>query len=147
MNKDPKIALFGYGAMGKEIHRLAIEQELNITNIFDKNILEGTDGMINGGEKYDFDVAIDFTYPDEVISNVESLAAKGKNIVIGTTGWYGQIDRVKRIAEDNGVGIIYGTNFSPGMQMHFMQHNIVTFQFVHEPGRISYYPEQHLHTG
>ena len=113
MSELPKIALVGYGSMGKEIERLARLENLKITNIFDeyKPLTENQD--------YQFDVAIDFTIPDAVFRNVDILTKLRKNVVIGTTGWYDNIDVVKDMVEKRNVGVVWGSNFSIGMQIFY----------------------------
>jgi 4-hydroxy-tetrahydrodipicolinate reductase len=108
-----KIAIVGYGAMGKEIELIAKEKNIIVANVFD------IDTPINKNVEYDFDVAIEFSSPAVVLSNVKLLASKGKNIIIGTTGWYDRIDEVKKIANDYDVGIIWSSNFSIGMQIFY----------------------------
>jgi len=112
MNKDkPKIAIIGYGSMGKEVERIANEQEITVSEIFDIDNLPDPDG------KYKFDVAIDFTQPTSVINNIELVASLGKNLVVGTTGWLEDINQAENIVKKAGTGLVYGTNFSIGMQM------------------------------
>ena len=108
-----KIAIVGYGAMGKEIEAVAEKQNIIIKNIFD------IDTPINENENYDFDVAIEFSNPDAVLNNVKLLAQKGKHIVIGTTGWTDKIEIVKKYAEKYNIGIIWSSNFSIGMQVFY----------------------------
>lgn len=109
----PKIAIIGYGSMGREVESIAKAKEYNITNIFE------IDNPIQKNVDYDFDVAIDFSYPNEVVQNVETLCQLKKHIVVGTTGWYDQKDRIQGIVEQAGIGMIYATNFSIGMRMFF----------------------------
>jgi len=113
MQKKPKIAILGYGNMGKEIERLALEQGYVITDIFDFHT------PIKADVEYDFDVAIDFTYPQAVFDNTRKLAKQGKNIVLGTTGWYSEKDKLSMLVESNNIGLVWGSNFSIGMQMFF----------------------------
>lgn len=108
----PKIAIVGYGQMGKQIEALALEAGFEVSEIFD------VDRPLKDG-KFDFDVAIDFTIPDTVFENVEILASKGKNIVLGTTGWYDRKDELKAIIDKYNVGLVWGSNFSIGVQMFF----------------------------
>lgn len=110
-NKKPKIALIGYGAMGKEIQKIAIDNKYFITDIFE------IDKKISVSKQYEFDVAIDFSFPESVRENIEILSNLKKNIVIGTTGWYNQIDDIKKIVELNNIGCIYSSNFSIGIQI------------------------------
>lgn len=65
------------------------------------------------------DVAIDFTSPEIVIETIKKVAAMGKNMVIGTTGWYDRIDEIKRLVKKSKIGLIYGQNFSIGANIFF----------------------------
>jgi 4-hydroxy-tetrahydrodipicolinate reductase len=111
MNNLPKIAILGYGSMGKEIERISLEKKLIITDIFDidKPILEN--------KTYDFDVAIDFSHSSGLIDNLSRVSKLKKNYVIGTTGWENSLDLVKQITENSNIGVVYGSNFSIGMQI------------------------------
>lgn len=109
----PKLAIVGYGRMGKAIESLALQKGFIISNIFE------IDSPIKPDENYGFDVAIDFTDPNSVISNIEKLAKLGKNIVIGTTGWYFELERVRSIVEQYKIGAIYSSNFSIGINILF----------------------------
>lgn len=109
----PKIAIVGYGAMGKEIEKLAADENFRISGIYD------IDNKLSKTENYDFDIAIDFSLPEAVLENIEILSGHGKSIVVGTTGWYDKIDEVKKLVDDSGIGFVYGSNFSIGMNMFF----------------------------
>lgn len=106
-----KIALIGYGKMGKEIDALCRDSEIfEVVSISFKNIDDKLD--IKGIQKAD--VAIDFTAKDVVLKNIEAVAKLGKNIVVGTTGWYDHLGEVKKIVAKNKIGLMYGANFSIG---------------------------------
>ncbi len=111
MRNKIKVALIGYGKMGKEIDALCKEsKDFEVVSIGyrdenDKLDLEGIKAS---------DVAIDFTSKDVVLKNIEAVAKLGKNIVVGTTGWSKDLDKVKKIIAKNKVGLIYGANFSIG---------------------------------
>lgn len=111
MNEKPKLALIGYGKMGKEIELVAKDRGFIITDIFE------IDNPINTSHKYDFDVAIEFTTPSSVVQNIEKVAELGKNIVVGTTGWYDKLQDVKKIVEESQIGLIYSPNFSVGIHI------------------------------
>ncbi|HYF04364.1 MAG TPA: 4-hydroxy-tetrahydrodipicolinate reductase [Patescibacteria group bacterium] len=114
MKKEPlKIAILGYGKMGREIEHLAEERKIEVTEIFD------IDRPIYKHERHDFDVAIDFSSTDAVLKNVETLGHIKKNLVIGTTGWKDRESEVEAIVKDSGIGVVYGSNFSIGMQMFY----------------------------
>src|SRR5271165_4387683 len=65
------------------------------------------------------DVVIDFTAPEAAIKNMRAVLAVGAHIVVGTTGWYKQLDEMKALAVKRGGGLLYGTNFSIGVQKLF----------------------------
>jgi 4-hydroxy-tetrahydrodipicolinate reductase len=65
------------------------------------------------------DVVIDFTAPEAAVENMRAVLALGCRIVVGTTGWYDQLDAMKAIAERRGGALLYGTNFSIGVQKLF----------------------------
>ena len=65
------------------------------------------------------DVVIDFTAPDAAVENMRAVLALGCRIVVGTTGWYSQLDEMKAIAHRRGGALLYGTNFSIGVQKLF----------------------------
>lgn len=111
-----RIALIGYGKMGKEIERIAVERKITVLKVFTgKNNRSGigiTKQSLRG-----IDVCIDFSSPSAVLSNIEAVAAAGKRLVIGTTGWYDQAGKAKRIILKHKTGLIYSPNFSPGMYL------------------------------
>ena len=63
------------------------------------------------------DMVIDFTTPACVLGNVEACVAAGKNVVVGTTGWYGELDRIRQLVESHGTGFVYAANFSVGVNL------------------------------
>lgn len=66
-----------------------------------------------------FNAVIDFTIPAAVVTNAEACIRAGKNIVIGTTGWYDQIPRLRELVQAANTGFLYGSNFSIGMNLFF----------------------------
>ncbi|MGC2170018.1 MAG: 4-hydroxy-tetrahydrodipicolinate reductase [Candidatus Sulfotelmatobacter sp.] len=70
------------------------------------------------GEKLSgIDVVIDFTAPSCVLAHIEACVTAGKNMVVGTTGWYGERDRIRSLVESRGTGFVYAANFSVGMNL------------------------------
>lgn len=107
------IAIVGYGRMGQEIEATANEQGVKINAIFDvKN-------RLTADSDFNFATAIEFTEPSAVLDNIKLLAEQGKNIITGTTGWYGKIDEVKEIVKQNNIGFVWGSNFSVGVNLFF----------------------------
>jgi 4-hydroxy-tetrahydrodipicolinate reductase len=66
-----------------------------------------------------FDVAVDFTTPEAALENIAACARAGKNIVVGSTGWYGELPAVRRIVEESGIGFLYAGNFSVGVNLFY----------------------------
>lgn len=112
------IALIGYGKMGKIIRRLAEEKGHTIKVVIDPNC-ENTMKEITAETLEGVDVCIDFTHPSVIIDNIRKVASLGKNIVVGTTGWYYQMNEVKKIVEESGIGLIWSGNFSIGVNAFF----------------------------
>jgi 4-hydroxy-tetrahydrodipicolinate reductase len=65
------------------------------------------------------EVIIDFTSPHCVVGHIEACVRAGKNMVVGTTGWYAELDRIRRLVEQNNTGFLYGPNFSIGVNLFF----------------------------
>ena len=65
------------------------------------------------------DVAVDFTTADAALENMRAVLALGGRIVVGTTGWYDRLNEMKALASQRGGGLLYGTNFSIGVQKLF----------------------------
>lgn len=109
----PRIAIVGYGAMGRAIESIAKSENYIITDIFD------LDHPIDTSRSYEFDVAIDFTYPDSVFDNIEKFVRLEKNVVLGTTGWYGRLNELQELINKSNIGLVWGSNFSIGVQILF----------------------------
>ncbi len=110
-----KIALIGYGQMGKLIEQIAQNNDCEIVAIIDP--LLGNE--ITTKTITDADVCIEFSTPDAAFGNIKKLIELGKNVVSGTTGWYDKLDKIKLMVEKKGTGFIYGSNFSIGMNLFF----------------------------
>ena len=113
-----KLAIIGYGAMGQLVAKLASEQgdQVELTlDIDDAN--RGVEDLANSLRGCD--VAIDFSVADSVPKNAEACARAGVPIVVGTTGWQSQAGDVERIVNQHGGALIYGANFSVGVQVFY----------------------------
>jgi 4-hydroxy-tetrahydrodipicolinate reductase len=65
------------------------------------------------------DVVVDFTAPEAAVENMRAVLALGGRMVVGTTGWYSQLAAMKALAIERGGGLLYGTNYSMGVQKLF----------------------------
>ncbi len=113
-----KLALIGYGAMGQLVAKLAAEQghEVSVT-------LRSRDGERSAEELVDSlrgcDVAIDFSVAAAVTRNVKACAWAELPLVEGTTGWQSQLDEMKNVVSQNDGALVYGANFSVGVQVFY----------------------------
>lgn len=106
-----KIALLGFGKMGKTIERLALERGHEI-------IFRITEDIQN----YDLqkaDVAIDFSVPDAAFKNITTCFKQQVPVVSGTTGWLQQYEDAVKICKENNAAFIYASNFSLGVNLFF----------------------------
>jgi 4-hydroxy-tetrahydrodipicolinate reductase len=110
-----KIALLGYGKMGKVIERIALERGHEI--VLRKNISDSFEGLSNA------DVAIDFSAPDAAVSNISACLTSGIPIVSGTTGWLEHYDQIEALCIEKNGAFIYGSNFSLGVNLFFELNN------------------------
>jgi 4-hydroxy-tetrahydrodipicolinate reductase len=78
------------------------------------------------------DVVIDFTMPQAVLGNIEACVRAGKNTVVGTTGWYSELARVRQMVEKNGVGFLYGANFSIGINLFYDAARVAAAALQHQ---------------
>ena len=113
-----KIALLGYGKMGKMIEKMAEMQKIEVAAKFwDEKPLKTDSNSTQLLEEVD--VLLDFSIPDAVPENVKKAAALKKNIVIGTTGWQKNASRIQKMVEDNKIGCVYAPNFSIGVNLFY----------------------------
>jgi len=109
-----KIALFGHGAMGRVLEDTARAAGHELGAIFTSaNAAEAT-RLLPGHA-----VAIDFSAPGAVPAHVEAAAAAGVPLVQGTTGWQRDEAAIRRIVEGRGAALVYGANFSIGVNLFY----------------------------
>jgi 4-hydroxy-tetrahydrodipicolinate reductase len=113
-----KIAIVGYGKMGRMIERLSLEREITVALKLDEFNNANFTG-ITADNFRDIDVAIDFSTPSAVVGNIERIAALGVNLVIGTTGWQERMSHVKGIVKKHDIGLIWSPNYSIGVNAFF----------------------------
>ncbi|MGH2666439.1 4-hydroxy-tetrahydrodipicolinate reductase [Flavobacterium sp.] len=106
-----KIALLGYGKMGKVIERIALERGHEI--VLRKSSTDTYDGLSEA------DVAIDFSVPDSAVSNISACLNATIPVVCGTTGWLEHYDEMTALCHAKNGSFIYGSNFSLGVNIFF----------------------------
>lgn len=105
-----KIALLGYGKMGKTIEQIALERAHTI--VIKADI----------GSQYDIteaDVAIDFSVPEAALGNISKCIENGVPVISGTTGWLKDYDKAMTLCKVNNGAFIYASNFSLGVNIFF----------------------------
>ncbi|MGC8803474.1 MAG: 4-hydroxy-tetrahydrodipicolinate reductase [Bacteroidales bacterium] len=110
-----RIALIGYGKMGKTIEKFALQRNHQISWKID---IDNHDD-IRAITPDNTDVAIEFTSPESAVENLTSLLSQRVNVVCGTTGWKNQLPHIYELAQKHGVGFLWSSNFSIGVNLFF----------------------------
>jgi len=118
MPEARRLAIVGYGKMGRMIEQFAPEYGFSVALKLDEFNNAKCEGVTSDNFR-GIDVAIDFSIPSAVCRNVEGIAALGVNIVVGTTGWLEHMETVKQVVEANGVGLVWSPNYSVGVNAFF----------------------------
>ncbi|REJ79499.1 MAG: dihydrodipicolinate reductase [Acidobacteria bacterium] len=113
-----KIAIIGYGAMGKIIERLAKEAAHEVAVVVDQESAGDSPEEL-AGKLRGVDAAIDFSVADAVTRNVEACCVAGVPLVEGTTGWNGELEKIRSIVEESNCALVYGANFSIGVNLFY----------------------------
>ncbi|HEY4930498.1 MAG TPA: 4-hydroxy-tetrahydrodipicolinate reductase [Terriglobales bacterium] len=111
------LVLLGQGKTGSLVAEVAAERGHRTRVITE---VENDGGAwLTADNLREADAVIDFTTPEAVLPNIAGCVAAGKPMVVGTTGWYGELDRVKQAVEQAGTGFVFGANFSYGVNLFF----------------------------
>src|SRR5438874_11055408 len=110
------LAIIGYGKMRHLVQQLAPGYGFEVSLRLDINEYENGRGITR--ERFrGIDVAVDFSVPEAVLTDIERLSAAGVNAVIGTTGWTDQMDRARAAVEKARTGLVWSPNFSIGVNI------------------------------
>jgi len=111
------ILVLGRGKTGSLVAEVARERGHHVRVI---GAAENASGAaLSADNLASIDVAIDFTNPDAVLLNIEACIRGRKNIVVGTTGWYGELPRIRELVQQCGGSLVYAPNFSIGVNLFF----------------------------
>jgi 4-hydroxy-tetrahydrodipicolinate reductase len=110
-----KIALLGYGKMGQIIEKIALDRKHEIVLKIDND----NQHELTAENLKKADVAIEFSTPDSVLNNIARCFEAKTPIVIGTTGWYGQLQQIKDECISTNNALLYASNFSVGVNVFF----------------------------
>ncbi|GHU88796.1 4-hydroxy-tetrahydrodipicolinate reductase [Bacteroidia bacterium] len=110
-----KIALIGYGKMGREIEKIARERGHEIVSIIDIDNLQDFDssGFLSA------EAAIEFTRPETAVANFLKCFERNIPVVAGTTGWLKRMDEIRSTCEKDGKTFFYASNYSIGVNIFF----------------------------
>jgi len=109
------IALIGYGKMGQIIEKIAIDRNHEIVLIVDENNRD----QITVKDLQQADIAIDFSTPSSVLENIDLCLEANLPLIVGTTGWYDQLEDVKEKCASGNNSLLYGSNYSIGVNVFF----------------------------
>jgi 4-hydroxy-tetrahydrodipicolinate reductase len=113
-----KIAIVGYGKMGKMIERIAVSRGHDVIARFDVDNNRNGEGLTAESLK-GVDAAIEFSTPETAAENLRRLIELRIPAVAGATGWYARLDEIKKLAADHGGSLVFSSNFSIGMNLFF----------------------------
>jgi 4-hydroxy-tetrahydrodipicolinate reductase len=108
-----KIALIGYGKMGKTLEKVALLRGHQVVLRIDVDNREDFDRLAEA------DVAIEFTRPESAVQNLEKCIAAGVPVVCGTTGWLSEFERISALCKDKNSAFFYASNYSIGVNIFF----------------------------
>lgn len=110
-----KIALLGYGKMGRIIERIAIDRKHEIVLKIDYD----NQHELTAENLQKADVAIEFSTPATVLGNIDHCFKAGVPVVVGTTGWHDELETLKQQCEEGNNSLIWASNFSVGVNIFF----------------------------
>ena len=112
-----QVLVLGPGKTGSLVAEVARERGHQV-RIIDADVNQNA-AWLTAENLRGFDVVIEFTAPDAVLGNIEACVRAGKAMVVGTTGWYHEVERVRQLVEQAGTGFVFGANFSYGVNLFY----------------------------
>lgn len=111
------ILVLGRGKTGSLVAEVAGQRRHHVRVAGTKDNADGA--ALAAPKLHDIDTIIDFTTPHCVLANIEAGVKAGKNMIVGTTGWYKEIDRIRELVEQHNSGFLYAANFSIGVNLFY----------------------------
>ena len=137
-----KIALIGYGKMGKEIEQIA----LNLKHEVILKIGQSNSGELSPANLKKADVAIEFTTPKSAVNNIMKCFEASVPVVVGTTGWLDKLEEVKAICKEKDHAFFYASNFSIGVNLFFKLNEYLAGMMKNHPEYLPAIEEiHHIH--
>lgn len=106
-----RIALYGYGKMGKAIEQIALQRGHTVVLKVDRDAADTPPTGV--------DVAIEFSEPGVAVDNMRTCLAHGVPVVVGTTGWYDRLTEVQALVREHQGSLLWASNFSIGVNLFF----------------------------
>jgi 4-hydroxy-tetrahydrodipicolinate reductase len=122
--------------MGRMVEEAAGQQGINVVAILDPV-------SSSRGSLADADVCIDFTEPGAVMKNIRAAAEARVAMVVGTTGWYDRLEEARAVVDASGIGFVYGSNFSVGVNLMFKITEYAAELFSRFPSHDPFIEEAH----
>ncbi|HYP54302.1 MAG TPA: dihydrodipicolinate reductase C-terminal domain-containing protein [Pyrinomonadaceae bacterium] len=113
-----RIALFGHGTTGRLVAERARAEGGEVARVFTSRDAGAAPAEL-AEELRGLDAAVDFSVAEAVLRNVEACVSAGVPIVVGTTGWLGREREARRLVEERGGALVYGANFSVGVNLFY----------------------------
>jgi 4-hydroxy-tetrahydrodipicolinate reductase len=139
--KTLRIALLGYGKMGKAAEKAALKRGHTIQFTIDSE----NDWVKNSADLNQADIAIDFSMPDKAKSNILKCFEANIPVVTGTTGWYNHLPEILSICTEKRQSFFYAPNFSLGMNMVFKMNAVLARMSAKTSYEISLTETHHIH--
>lgn len=112
-----KLLLLGAGKTGSLVAESALARGHQVETLRSNDNCDAS--ALTGERLNSIDVVVDFTGPDCVLSHIRACLAAGKDMVVGTTGWYSEIPKIRAEVERANTGLVFGSNFSIGVNLFF----------------------------
>lgn len=133
-----RIALYGYGRMGKAIEAAALSRG--------HEVVLRVDSSNAGSPPVGADVAIEFSRPELAVANMQLCLENGVPVVVGTTGWYNELDRVRALVQATQGSLLWASNFSIGVNLFFrLNRNLAALMEGQEQYRAHIDEIHHVH--
>jgi 4-hydroxy-tetrahydrodipicolinate reductase len=112
-----KILVLGRGKTGSMVAEVARQRGHEVTVLCAADNPGGS--ALTASRLSETGAVIDFTSPHAVLANIGACIEAGKNVIVGTTGWYGEIPSVQKMVRDSDTGLLFGSNFSIGVNLFY----------------------------
>jgi len=124
------LLLLGRGKTGSQVAEVAAERKHHLQVVGSKENVNAA--SLNPEKLRGVEVVLEFTAPHCVLNHIDACVKAGKNMVVGTTGWYNQIADVRKLVEKQGTGLVYAPNFSIGINIFFEMTRAAAAALRHE---------------